>query len=93
MPDDAASYAHPLQQLRAAFLPGAELFVHVKVPPVHGAWRRFSVCFDLAQAWTVGRSHRPDFFVPFAVPVVNLKAEPAQVITTDGTRSSTPSAT
>lgn len=90
-PDDASSYAHPLQRLRNFFLfPEPELFVHVDVPPARGAWRRFSLCFDLAQAWTVGRSHRPDFFVPFAVPVVNLKAEPAQVITADGTRSEFP---
>lgn len=90
-PEDTADFAHPLQRLRAAFLfPEPELFVHVEVPPARGAWRRFSLCFDLAEAWTVGRSHRPDFFVPFAVPVVNLKAEPAQVITTDGTRSEHP---
>ncbi|MFP2910768.1 type VI secretion system baseplate subunit TssF [Pyxidicoccus sp. 3LFB2] len=90
--DDAADYAHPLQRLRATFLfPESELFVHVKVEPLaKGGWKCFSLCFDLAQEWTAGRSHRPDFFVPFAVPVVNLKEEPAQVITTDGTRSEYP---
>ncbi|MFY2561600.1 type VI secretion system baseplate subunit TssF [Corallococcus terminator] len=90
-PDDSATFAHPLQRLRSFFLfPETELFLHVAVPPTRGAWRRFSLCFDLAQEWTVGRSHRPDFLVPFAVPVENLRAEPAQVITTDGTRSEHP---
>ncbi|MCP3060881.1 type VI secretion system baseplate subunit TssF [Myxococcus sp. K38C18041901] len=90
-PDDSETFAHPLQRLRSFFLfPETELFLHVAVPPSRGGWRRFSLCFDLAQAWTVGRSHRPDFLVPFAVPVENLRAEPAQVITTDGTRSEHP---
>ncbi|QSQ16459.1 type VI secretion system baseplate subunit TssF [Myxococcus landrumensis] len=90
-PEDSASFSHPLQRLRSFFLfPETELFIHVDVAPTRGAWRRFSLCFDLAQEWTVGRSHRPDFLVPFAVPVENLRAEPAQVITTDGTRSEHP---
>ncbi|WP_342381180.1 type VI secretion system baseplate subunit TssF [Myxococcus stipitatus] len=90
-PEDSASFTHPLQRLRSFFLfPETELFIHVDVAPTRGAWRRFSLCFDLAQEWTVGRSHRPDFLVPFAVPVENLRAEPAQVITTDGTRSEHP---
>ncbi|AGC44483.1 hypothetical protein MYSTI_03169 [Myxococcus stipitatus DSM 14675] len=90
-PEDSSSFSHPLQRLRSFFLfPETELFIHVDVAPTRGAWRRFSLCFDLAQEWTVGRSHRPDFLVPFAVPVENLRAEPAQVITTDGTRSEHP---
>ncbi|MCP3101820.1 type VI secretion system baseplate subunit TssF [Myxococcus sp. K15C18031901] len=90
-PDDSEAYAHPLQRLRSFFLfPETELFIHVAVPPTRGEWRRFSLCFDLAQQWSVGRSHRPDFLVPFAVPVENLRAEPAQVINTDGTRSEHP---
>lgn len=90
-PEDSESFSHPLQRLRSFFLfPETELFIHVDVAPTRGDWRRFSLCFDLAQEWTVGRSHRPDFLVPFAVPVENLRAEPAQVITTDGTRSEHP---
>lgn len=90
-PDDAGQYAHPFQRMRSFFqLPEQQLFVHVKVPPSQKDWERFSLCFDLDADWKVGRTHRPDFFVPFVAPVVNLKAEPAQAISADGTRSEFP---
>ncbi len=90
-PDDAVSYAHPFQRLRAFFqLPEMQLFVHLNVPPSRTEWERFSLCFDLDQDWVTGRSRYPDFFVPFAVPVTNLKREAAQLITADGTQTEYP---
>jgi type VI secretion system protein ImpG len=90
-PDDSAVYAHPFQRLRSFFqFPEQQLFVHVKVPQARKTWSRFSLCFDLTKDWTVGRTHHPDFFQLFAVPVANLKAEPAQVIVADGTRAEHP---
>ncbi|MDY7233074.1 type VI secretion system baseplate subunit TssF [Hyalangium rubrum] len=87
-PDDAVAYSHPLQRLRSFFqLPEQQLFVHIQVPTSPVDWERFSLCFDLKSDWRTGNSHHPDFFVPFSVPVTNLKREPAQVITADGTRT------
>jgi len=86
--DDASSYEHPLQRVRAFFQqPEQGLFLHVTVPSNRKEWTRFSLCLDLDKSWTVGRSPHPDFLQPFVVPVENLKAEPAQPILADGTRS------
>ncbi|HEX8436652.1 MAG TPA: hypothetical protein VF697_16200, partial [Archangium sp.] len=66
------------------------LFLNVAVPSNRKEWSRFSLCFDLDKSWTVGRSSHPDFLHPFVVPVENLKAEPAQPLLADGTRSEYP---
>ena len=89
--DDAGAYEHPLQRVRAFFqMPEQGLFLHVSVPSHRKEWTRFSLCLDLDKSWSVGRSSYPDFLHPFVVPVENLKAEPAQPIVTDGTRSEYP---
>jgi type VI secretion system protein ImpG len=89
--DDAAGYEHPLQRVRAFFqMPEQGLFLHLAVPSHRKEWTRFSLCLDLDKSWTVGRSAHPDILHPFVVPVENLKAEPAQPIAADGTRSEYP---
>jgi type VI secretion system protein ImpG len=91
VPEEEADLAHPLQRVRSFFQqPEQGLFLHVDVPPAGKAWTRFSLCLDLKKEWTVGRSPNPDFLQPFVVPVVNLKAEPAQPLVVDGTRSEYP---
>ena len=86
--DDSARYEHPLQGVRGFFqMPEQGLFLHVTVPSLRKEWSRFSLCLDLDRAWSVGRSPHPDILHPFVVPVENLKAEPAQPISADGTRS------
>jgi type VI secretion system protein ImpG len=89
--DDARDYEHPLQRVRSFFQqPEQGLFFHVTVPSYRKEWSRFSLCLDLDKGWTVGRSTHPDFLHPFVVPVENLKAESAQPIVADGTRSEYP---
>jgi type VI secretion system protein ImpG len=89
--DDAGAYEHPLQRVRAFFqMPEQGLFLNVSVPSHRKEWSRFSLCLDLDKSWSVGRSSHPDFLHPFVVPVENLKAEPAQPILADGTRSEYP---
>ncbi|MBM7116161.1 type VI secretion system baseplate subunit TssF [Archangium primigenium] len=86
--EDSARYEHPVQAVRSFFqMPEQGLFLHVTVPSARKEWSRFSLCLDLDRAWSVGRSAHPDFLHPFVVPVENLKAEPAQPISADGTRS------
>ncbi|HEX8536164.1 MAG TPA: type VI secretion system baseplate subunit TssF, partial [Cystobacter sp.] len=89
--DDAGTYEHPLHRVRAFFqMPEQGLFLHIAVPSHRKEWSRFSLCLDLDKSWSVGRSTHPDFLVPFVVPVENLKAEPAQPLVADGTRSEYP---
>jgi len=89
--EDSADYAHPFRRIRSLFhSPEQQLFVHVQVPPSRKPWSSFCLCFDLDQAWTTGRSLHPEFLHPFVVPLDNLKAEPAQPIVADGTRSQYP---
>ena len=89
--EDSSTYAHPFQRIRSLFhFPEQQLFVHVQVPPSRKPWSSFCLCFDLDQAWTTGRSLHPEFLQPFVVPLDNLKAEPAQPIVADGTRSQYP---
>jgi type VI secretion system protein ImpG len=90
-PDDASVYENPLQRVRFFFqLPEQGLFLHVRVAPTRQAWSRFSLCLDLKKEWSSGRSLHPEFLHPFVVPVVNLKAVPAQPMTLDGTRTEHP---
>ncbi len=89
--EDTTDYAHPFRRIRSLFhFPEQQLFVHVQVPPSRKPWSSFCLCFDLEQAWTTGRSRHPEFLQPFVVPLDNLKAEPAQPIIADGTRSQYP---
>lgn len=89
--DDVGDFAHPLRGVRSLFhFPEQELFLHVQVAPSRRPWSRFSLCLDLEEEWKTGRSLHPDFLQPFVVPVDNLKAEPAQPIVADGTRSEYP---
>ncbi|HLL06844.1 MAG TPA: hypothetical protein VK539_40090, partial [Myxococcaceae bacterium] len=89
--DDSSGYEHPLQRVRGFFQqPEQGLFLHVSVPSNRKEWTRFSLCLDLDKSWTVGRSPHPDILHPFVVPVENLRAEPAQPIVADGTRSEYP---
>lgn len=89
--DDAGNYEHPVQRVRAFFqMPEQGLYLHVAVPSHRKEWTRFSLCLDLDKNWSVGRSSHPDFLQPFVVPVENLKAEPAQPILAEGTRSEYP---
>ncbi len=89
--DDAAEYAHPFRRIRTLFhFPEQQLFLHVQVAPSRKPWTRFALCFDLEQEWKTGRSLHPEFLQPFVVPLENVKAEPAQPIIADGTRSEYP---
>ena len=89
--DDAGNYEHPLQRVRSFFqMPEQGLFLNLSVPSHRKEWSSFSLCLDLDKSWSVGRSSHPDFLHPFVVPVENLKAEPAQPILADGTRSEYP---
>ena len=89
--EDASDFSHPMRRVRGFFqLPEQGLFLHVQVAQHSKEWKRFSLCLDLKKEWKVGRSPNPDFLVPFVAPVVNLKAEPAQLLSVDGTRSEFP---
>jgi type VI secretion system protein ImpG len=89
--EDASDFAHPFRRVRSLFhCPEQELFLHVQVAPSRKPWSRFSLCFDLEQEWKAGRSLHPEFLHPFVVPLDNLKAEPAQPLVVDGTRSEYP---
>lgn len=90
-PESDADFAHPLQRVRSFFQqPEQGLYLHVDVAPTKKAWTRFCLCIDLNKDWKVGNSPHPDFLQPFVAPVVNLKAEPAQPLAVDGTRSEYP---
>lgn len=83
--------AHPFERLRSFFhFPEQELFLNVEVAPHQTDWSRFCLCLDLDQGWKGSRRVNPDIFQLFAVPVVNLRREMAQPITSDGTRSCHP---
>jgi type VI secretion system protein ImpG len=89
--EEATDYAHPFRRIRSLFhFPEQQLFIHLQVPPSRKPWSRFSLCLDLEQAWKTGRSPHPEFLQPFVVPVDNLKAEPAQPLIANGTRSEYP---
>ncbi len=78
---------HPIENLRLLLhLPEQELFLHLKIPPHAGKWRTFTLTFFLRDEWPKSLQLTKDTFVPFVVPMINLRKRAAEPIRCDGTK-------
>lgn len=91
-PDEGDAFLNPIQRVRFFFqFPEMDLFAHVHVPPnATGAWKRFTLRFELGPGYDLRCGIQLDHLRLFAVPVVNVVRAAAQTIECDGTRSSYP---
>lgn len=77
---------HPIEKIRSLLhFPEQELFFTVHAHPSAGKWNNFALCFDLGENWPEQIQLGKDTFVPFAVPIANLRRKEAAPIRCEGT--------
>lgn len=88
---ERTGYNHVIEQIRSLLhFPQQELFIHLEIPPRDKRWQSFTLCFDFNEKWPAGIKLNSDSFIPFVVPIVNLKKAFAEPILNDGTKDSFP---
>lgn len=67
-------FNHVIEQIRSLLhFPQQELFFNLKIPPCDKRWQSFTLCFDFSDKWSESLKLNQDSFIPFVVPIVNLK--------------------
>lgn len=78
-------FNHVLEQIRSFLhFPQQELFITLNVPPSGKRWQTLAFCFDFNGKWPENLRLNSDSFVPFVVPIVNLRQAYADPIIHDG---------
>jgi len=81
--------SHPLERLRTILhFPEQQLFLRIAIPPHHLQWRSFTFTLYFKEGWPLELDLSKDSFIPFVIPIANLKKEPSQAIKCDGTKDS-----
>ena len=84
-------FNHVVEQIRSLLhFPQQELFINLEVPPNGKRWQSFTLCFEFNDKWPESIKLNNDSFIPFVVPIVNLKKAYAEPIFHDGTKDSFP---
>lgn len=84
-------FSHVLEQIRSLLhFPQQELFINIGIPPCDKRWQSFTLCFDFNDKWPESQKLNSDSFIPFVVPIINLKKSSADPIYHDGTKDSHP---
>lgn len=84
-------FSHVLEQIRSLLhFPQQELFITLGIPPHGKRWQSFTLCFDFNEKWPESLKLNSDSFLPFVVPIINLKKANADPIYHDGTKDSHP---
>jgi type VI secretion system protein ImpG len=79
--------SHPIERLRTHLhFPEQQLFLNIAIPPHHLQWRSFSFTLYFKEGWPQELDLSKDSFIPFVIPIANLKKEPSQAIKCDGTK-------
>ena len=82
---------HPVEQVRLLFhFPQQELYMTLKTPPAAKKWQEITITLHLSSKWPSTIKLTKETFIPFAVPIINLKTENAEPIITDGTKEGLP---
>lgn len=80
-------FNHVLEDIRSRMhFPQQELFITLNIPPSGKRWQSITLCFDFDRKWPETLKLTSDSFVPFTVPIVNLKAAAADPIIHNGTK-------
>lgn len=84
-------FNHVIEQLRSLFhFPQQELFLTIEIPPSGRRWKSFTLTFDFNDKWPESCKLNSESFIPYVVPIVNLKKAYAEPIFDDGTKDSYP---
>lgn len=86
-PKSGKIFSHPLESLRFYLhFPEQDLFINIKIPPCEGKWQTFTLYFSIKEGWPKTIQFSKDSFVPFVIPIANLKKCFADSIYCDGTK-------
>ena len=84
-------FNHVIEQIRSLLhFPQQELFITLDIPPLEKRWKSFTLSFDFNEKWPESCKLNSESFIPFVVPIVNLKKAYAEPIIDDGTKDSFP---
>ncbi len=84
-------FNHVIEQIRSLLhFPQQELFITLDIPPLEKRWKSFTLSFDFNEKWPESCKLNSESFIPFVVPIVNLKKAYAEPIFDDGTKDSFP---
>lgn len=84
-------FCHVIEQLRSLLhFPQQELFINLQIPPSGKRWKSFTLIFDLNDKWPEFLKLNGESFIPYVVPIINLKKAYAEPILDNGTKDSYP---
>lgn len=83
--------SHPIERIRSLLhFPEQELFLKVEVPKRRLSWQIFSLRCHLTEEWPSSLQLTHESLLPFVVPIVNVKREHGQPISSEGKRDRYP---
>ncbi|MFI5342601.1 MAG: type VI secretion system baseplate subunit TssF [Chlamydiales bacterium] len=84
-------FTHVIEQIRSLLhFPQQELFVNIAIPPLEARWKSFTLVFEFNEKWPESCRLNSESFIPFVVPIINLKKAYSEPIVDDGTKDSYP---
>lgn len=84
-------FSHNVEQLRSLLhFHQQELFINIEIPPLGKRWKSFTLVFDLNDKWPETLKLNSESFLPYVVPIINLKKAYAEPVFHDGTKDSYP---
>lgn len=84
-------FSHVVEQLRTLLhFPQQELFINLDVPSSGVRWTSFTLVFEFSDQWPENIKLNGESFIPYVVPIVNLKRAFAEPIFDDGTKDNYP---
>lgn len=84
-------FSHNVEQLRSLLhFHQQELFINIEIPPSGKRWKSFTLVFDLNDRWPESLKLNGESFLPYVVPIINLKKAYAEPVFHDGTKDSYP---
>ncbi|MDX8431350.1 MAG: type VI secretion system baseplate subunit TssF/IglH [Candidatus Algichlamydia australiensis] len=82
---------HPVEQVRTFFhFPQQELYMTLDLPEIEKGWKEITITIRLSSSWPSSIKLTDETFVPFAVPIINLKTEYSDPVICDGTKEGYP---
>lgn len=82
---------HPIERVRDFFhFPQADLFLHLQIPPPRHPYRHISISIDLDEHYKPEPTLFRDLFVPYVVPLHNVRRDFSRPVLCDGTRDAYP---
>lgn len=89
--EERKTFHHVVEQIRSMLhFPQQELFITLEIPPAGKRWKSFTLILNLNDKWPESLKLTGESFIPYVVPIVNLKKAYSEPIVDDGTKDNYP---